>query len=189
MAAFDGNFYDFGSVSTDLLDPLLEQLDRCCDSWQAGDPRFMTSQRGTAHIVLRFPSNYPESHRDSRFTEWWPMWSAAVSPVLETIGARSGYPEWDVAKVMFARLDPRSGFDLHVDSNASSRIPHKVHIPVLTNPGVMFTVGGEHRHLPVGRAYEINNLREHSVENTGPTPRVHLIIEVFATDPHEGGGI
>lgn len=69
----------------------------------------------------------------------------------------------------------------HVDANPSSLVPHKVHVPLITNPGVTFAIDGQRHHLALGRAYEINNLLMHSVENAGDLDRVHFIFEIYPT--------
>ncbi|MGH3869891.1 MAG: aspartyl/asparaginyl beta-hydroxylase domain-containing protein, partial [Pseudonocardiaceae bacterium] len=81
----------------------------------------------------------------------------------------------DFAGALHAQVPP------HVDSNPSSLVPHKVHVPLITNPNVTFVIDDERHHLAVGRAYEINNLLVHSVENAGDLDRVHFIFEIYPT--------
>jgi len=52
-----------------------------------------------------------------------------------------------------------------------------VHLPVVTNDSVLFTVGGETKTLPAGELFEINNRRMHSVRNDSAEDRVHLILD------------
>lgn len=54
----------------------------------------------------------------------------------------------------------------------------RLHVPIVTNPGVVFTMDdGEHR-MKVGAAYEFNTLAAHAVVNGGKTPRVHFVLDV-----------
>ncbi len=65
----------------------------------------------------------------------------------------------------------------HRDGNFSLVHSHRVHLPIITNDDVRFTVGSESIHLREGELYEINNRRTHSVQNAGAEDRVHLIMD------------
>ena len=62
----------------------------------------------------------------------------------------------------------------HVDGGT---VGHRHHIPVITNTGVIFTVGGEEKHMKQGEIWEINNQLPHAVVNHGNKDRVHLIAD------------
>ena len=54
----------------------------------------------------------------------------------------------------------------------------RYHIPLKTNPYVVFTVGGEGRNLKEGEIWEIKNTEKiHSVYNKGFYDRIHLIVD------------
>lgn len=63
------------------------------------------------------------------------------------------------------------------DSSFSLTHSHRVHVPIITNDQVRFTVGRETMHIPEGEIYEINNRRLHSVHNQGDEPCVHLVLD------------
>lgn len=65
----------------------------------------------------------------------------------------------------------------HRDMNFSLTHSHRVHVPIITNDRVMFTVGDETLSIPEGEIYEINNRRLHSVTNESDEARVHLILD------------
>jgi hypothetical protein len=67
----------------------------------------------------------------------------------------------------------------HTDKGVTLRTVHRIHVPIYTNPSAIFTVGGESINMLEGSAYEINNVREHSVINEGRTPRVHLLFDLY----------
>ena len=54
---------------------------------------------------------------------------------------------------------------------------HRIHLSIITNDEVWFTVGNETIHMREGELYEINNRRMHSVKNAGSEDRVHLIMD------------
>jgi aspartyl/asparaginyl beta-hydroxylase (cupin superfamily) len=65
----------------------------------------------------------------------------------------------------------------HRDNNFSLTHSHRIHLPVITNEHVLFTVGDDTMNLPAGGMYEINNRRTHSVENLSDEARVHVILD------------
>jgi hypothetical protein len=75
------------------------------------------------------------------------------------------------------RLMPGEAIAEHRDMNFSLAHAHRVHVPIITNDEVWFTVGGETLNIPEGEIYEINNRRPHSVRNDGDEPRVHLVLD------------
>ena len=58
----------------------------------------------------------------------------------------------------------------------------RIHIPLQTNPGVEFYVCGERLQLDEGSCYYINVNLPHRVNNRGPAPRVHLVIDAIVND-------
>lgn len=54
---------------------------------------------------------------------------------------------------------------------------HHVHIPIISNADVLFHVGDTSITMQEGEMWEINNRREHAVENQGAIDRVHLILD------------
>ena len=54
----------------------------------------------------------------------------------------------------------------------------RVHVPILTNPGCFFLIGGQAHHMEVGTSYQVNPGIPHAVCNDGATTRVHLMFDV-----------
>jgi len=53
----------------------------------------------------------------------------------------------------------------------------RVHIPIITNPAVFFTIDGTQLHLKAGECWYMDFSTTHSIVNNGDTARVHLIID------------
>ena len=64
-------------------------------------------------------------------------------------------------------------------SLGSSRV--RIHIPILTRPGVRFRCGDADVHMAAGEAWIFDNWREHRVENPTPDARVHLVADTAGT--------
>lgn len=70
----------------------------------------------------------------------------------------------------------------HIDSAYYWRTHLRIHIPVITNPGVIFTCGGESVHMAPGEFWVFDSFRRHEVHNRGDQHRVHLVLDTV------GGG-
>lgn len=173
------DFRDLGPVD---VAPLWAQVERLSEAvWQKEDAvkenKFSVFHH-TRHIVFRFtPSN--RDPRDYYSNPIWTIWQPLLLPLMEGITRQYGHTRCDYPKVMLARLAAGAVIDRHVDGAGSNLRTHKVHVPLQTNEGAVFSIGETRRHLPVGRAYEVNNIAPHGVENTGTEDRIHLIFEHF----------
>lgn len=70
----------------------------------------------------------------------------------------------------------------HVDTHYYWRTHLRIHIPVITNPGVLFTCGDETVHMAAGECWLFDSFQWHRVENKGDAQRIHLVIDTV------GGG-
>lgn len=55
---------------------------------------------------------------------------------------------------------------------------HRVHVPIITDPRIMFSLEGKEFHMQRGYAYELNNIIEHGVTNPTELGRVHLMVDL-----------
>jgi Aspartyl/Asparaginyl beta-hydroxylase len=178
---FDGRIRDLGEMPPELLRAATDKLGQSDHLWTSDQTKFLTKFAGTEHIVLRFPDNYPESHRPASYRPAWSAWETVLAPLIERAVRPYQYSAFDTAKVMLTRLRPGAVIAEHVDKNPSSQVPHKIHIPLRSDPRVHFHIGGVSHYLQVGRAYEINNLLPHQVENRSDQDRIHIIFESYPT--------
>jgi len=87
---------------------------------------------------------------------------------------------WGRSRLM--ALAPGGDVPLHVDSHYYWRTHIRIHIPVITNPGVSFTCGGESVHMAAGECWIFDSFLKHEVHNRGDDTRVHLVLDTV------GGG-
>ena len=66
---------------------------------------------------------------------------------------------------------------LHVDFNYHWFKRVRIHIPVVTNPRVIFHCGAERLHMGAGECWIFDSWRRHRVFNGGAEDRVHLVID------------
>jgi hypothetical protein len=98
-----------------------------------------------------------------------------VMQIMESIGS-----VWGRSRLM--GLAPGAQVPLHIDSHYYWRTHIRIHIPVITNPGVSFTCGGETVHMAPGECWLFDSFQKHEVHNRGAETRVHLVLDTV------GGG-
>jgi hypothetical protein len=171
---FPGNFRLHGRFD---IAPLLAKVNALNDAdWQRDSFR----QRAyRAHACTQsIPLVYDE---DFRYTgpsqqSCFENFSTAIEPLLNIV-AESFKGRGYLLRLLLTRMPPGGAITPHIDQILSLQFVHRLHIPVITNNGVQFTINDEVRHLEAGEIWEINNCRCHSVVNAGTVPRVHLILD------------
>jgi len=135
----------------------------------------------TRHIVFRFIDN-PKDWRGSHDRAAWANWRGRLEPVLHQAVAPYLYARGVFPRVMLARMEPGGIIHPHIDANPAAKWPHKIHVPLFTNPRVVSFFGGEEHHFAEAEAVEVNNLAPHWVRNGGDSARIHLIFEYYDAD-------
>jgi Flp pilus assembly protein TadD len=82
-----------------------------------------------------------------------------------------------IVRMILAKLVAGGSIPKHTDAGFSLLNCHRVHLPIITNDDVVFSVGGEEINMRAGELWEINNGTVHAVENRSSEDRVHLIID------------
>jgi hypothetical protein len=95
-----------------------------------------------------------------------------VKPVYESY-CGDGY----FVRILFVKLRSNSNILTHVDSGDGLINCKRTHIPIITNSEVTFTIAGETKHLKEGEIWEIDNTKEHSVNNNSNVDRIHLLMD------------
>ena len=116
------------------------------------------------------------SHTPPIKTAFYDRFAEAIDPVFQALVLRFGSDGLFI-RVLLARLKAESEIKPHVDKGYSLINCNRIHIPIITNDKVTFSVGGVSRSLKEGEIWEINNADVHSVTNTSQDARVHLIID------------
>lgn len=98
-----------------------------------------------------------------------------TSQIMAALGAT-----WGRSRLMGLR--PGAVVPEHVDVHYYWRTHLRLHIPVVTNPGVTFRCAGEEVHLAAGECWLLDSFYRHSVENSGDELRIHLVLDTV------GGG-
>ena len=75
------------------------------------------------------------------------------------------------------KLDARSELNLHVDFNYHWFSRVRIHIPVVTDPSVIFHCGPASLHMRTGECWIFDSWRRHRVVNPSARDRIHLVID------------
>jgi hypothetical protein len=171
-------FRHLGSADTSTL---LERVQSIPGStWESeneGKPNKLNNLNDAQHIVFRYVDSFDNVFDFGEYPVW-EEWKDGLLPIMEQAAATLGYSDCRYPRVMLAKLPAGSTIFPHTDRKASHYI-HKIHVPLVTNPGTRFHVGDQTMNIPVGEIYEVNNKRNHAVENDGELDRIHLIFECY----------
>lgn len=183
---FAGNFNRIGSADSPPLKQLVLRLTP--QHWVSESTRQKRYEvhRDTQSIGLVYDYDFRHSH-PTRLPALQ-AFEPALRPVLAQIAAY--YEESPKGQELceqfglgyfirasLVRLNPGGQIAPHQDKNFSLAHSHRVHLPVVTNDGVHFSVGNETINMREGEIYEINNRRLHHVRNDSGDGRVHLILD------------
>ncbi|GMH56266.1 hypothetical protein TL16_g02095 [Triparma laevis f. inornata] len=112
-----------------------------------------------------------------------PYTGKTFKKVLEPIITALGIKPSKVVRMLFASLPPGVTIPVHHDTGEWVNKSHRIHVPIITNPEVLFLCGGSHpTHMKrvsatEGRIFEMNNQSKHAVSNCSGLHRVHLILD------------
>lgn len=82
-----------------------------------------------------------------------------------------------LARSRLMRLGGQCEVSEHVDFNYHWYSRVRIHIPITTNPDVLFYCGDEHIHMQAGECWIFDSWRRHKVVNSSSENRVHLVID------------
>ena len=107
----------------------------------------------------------------------WERLSDTALPIMKAI-LKDFYPEGGlVVRAMAAKLVSGGIIMPHFDKHPSFHIGHRIHVPITTNSRVRFMIDGKPYRFEVGKAYELNNQKQHSVMNKGSEDRITFIFD------------
>jgi hypothetical protein len=170
---------ELGGIRTDIRAIVAEEWDTDEDFEANYNKR--GALRATRHIIFRFCDRRV---RPARCYDQpaWDRWAPLLLPVMAAAVTPYGYARGFYPRIMLARLPAGAFIAPHTDGDARGSRPHKIHVPILTNPDAYFFVNDGRYHFEEGRAYEVNNSTRHAAVNSGKTDRIHLIFEYLDAD-------
>lgn len=163
------------SLFDNLLDEVLSLTD---EDWTEYEGR--KKRRGAASAVTdTIPLFYDVRQRiDSAILHKnHERFSTYIDEVV--LAAREHFGEVEIQQAMLTRLRAGVVIPEHRDAGRVTKVTHRMHVAVITNPECIFTIGSESMNLKPGQMWNIDNVgRLHSLRNDGPTHRIHMIVDV-----------
>ena len=102
-----------------------------------------------------------------------------IASLDECIKFLTNYYDGTVYRLIITKLKPKSIIPKHADRlECSLEYTHRVHIPIITNEKVIFSVSDKTINMKEGYLYEINNKTVHGVSNDSDLARIHIIIDI-----------
>jgi hypothetical protein len=183
---FDGDLIKLGEYDiTDLKRYVMSYTE---DKWNENDirqKRFET-HKDTTSIPLIFDEDFRHTN-PTKLEEYYNAESLLL-PIYARINVhfkksmkykrlQEKHGNAYVVRSLFARLRPGGSIPKHMDRNHSLSHGHRIHIPLVSDASVAFSVGSGSRYLKEGEIWEVNNRHEHHVENNSDIYRIHLIVD------------
>ena len=115
-------------------------------------------------------------HYNPTYHDLYTEFRKELKPIFDFIAAHFDHNGY-IVRALFARLEGNGRIDTHTNGLFSLLKCHRIHIPIITNDEVVFTIGGEEKVLGEGEMWEINNATLHAVDNRIDENRIHLIVD------------
>jgi hypothetical protein len=98
----------------------------------------------------------------------------AARPALDIVEQMADrYPERRLGMLCMSRLVPGQYIPQHEDRH-DGKCNIRLHLPIETNPSVVFVNDTQAVHMKVGEIWQIDPTMTHCVANGGGTDRIHL---------------
>lgn len=86
-----------------------------------------------------------------------------------------------IGRSRLMRLAPGAEVTPHCDIAFYWHDHVRIHVPIVTDPGVRFTCDGVETHMAAGEAWIFDNWRNHHVLNHSGIARIHLVIDTIGS--------
>ena len=138
--------------------------------------------KDTESIVMLFcDEGWPEEGEIYREAGWDRLSDVAM-PVIDHIIDTYYTPGGKILRAMAAKLKVDGRIKSHRDTLRSFHMGHRIHVPITTSDAVRFVIDGKPYRFEVGKAYELNNQKRHSVMNMGTDDRISFIFDYVPPD-------
>ena len=131
----------------------------------------------THSLVMLFTTGEGWPDIEVRKESAWNLLADAAVPLMESLLKQHYSVGGTIVRAMAAKLLAGGIIKPHLDGHPSFHAGHRIHVPITTNSRVRFMIDGQPYKFEVGKAYEINNQKIHSVMNKGKEDRITFIFD------------
>ena len=174
---------NLGAIDTTALcDAILAQEDGAWHEDESRQESFYVHDQTRSIVMVAVDDDSWPVGPVSRGPGWRRIADTAL-PVMQEIVSRH-YPRGgEVIRAVAANLTAGSRIRAHSDIHQSFHCAHRIHVPIVTNAKVWYTIHGRPYQLKPPWAYEINNQAQHSVTNRGTEDRITFIFDYIPPGP------
>ncbi len=131
-------------------------------------------------VALRAPADSQRPQADATQHDYVDTPVLAACPSVQALLASVACP---LRGVRLLRLASGSSIREHRDYDLGWDLGEiRIHVPILTNPEVEFSLEGRRIMMGVGEIWALDLSRPHSVHNRGATDRIHLVLDCRLND-------
>ena len=168
----DSDYKTLGTFPINVIQPLIDLANEL--DWSL--PDFSRNGHYLDNAIVRVPYNIRKEPPQEitptiqRVLDcFWP-----IDAYMRTL-----YPDHVFIKCEMNWIKPNENIPIHIDPCWWHGVSHRIHVPIITNDDCFFLVEGRPHHFEVGKYYEVNNRKYHSVSNTGTHGRLHLVFDAM----------
>lgn len=173
---------DLGDIDTTALRDKILSFDESVWKENSFRQKAYDVHTQTNSLVMLFTSGEGWPNIEISKESAWDMMFDEAMPLMHSILKEFYPPGGTIVRAMAAKLLSGGIIKPHVDQHPSFHAGHRIHIPITTNPRVRFMIDGQPYQLEVGKAYELNNQKTHSVMNKGKEDRITFIFDYIPRD-------
>jgi hypothetical protein len=173
---------ELGSIDTSALHDAIFALDEAVWAENTYRQEAYREHSDTKSLVLLFTNSEGWPNIEVTKENGWDLLSEHVVPIMDSLLTEYYPPGGTIIRSMIANLTPGGIIKTHVDGHPSFHAGHRIHVPITTNARVRFMIDGKPNQFKVGKFYEINNQKTHSVMNKGKEDRLTLIFDYVPPD-------
>ena len=166
-----GLLYKIGEVDTSKIEEYVNALtNEQWIEWALRQNRYKVHSATESYPFI-FSEYGEEPKTYNQDTEIWKVVKPLIDKLEKFYNKKAG-------AIVLVKLKPRTNIIPHTDGGWFVGT-HRVHVPIITDPGILFSLTDKKFHLEKGSIYELNNLVEHGVENPTGVGRVHLMVDIL----------
>lgn len=109
----------------------------------------------------------------------WRDFEPVLGPLVEQAIRPLKTAQGVITRLALVMLKPGYRIAPHIDGQPMAEKAHRIHVTILSPPGVEYKVGGRKFTMPAGSAFDFNNRWRHSVRHNGKMPRVNLFVDYY----------
>lgn len=189
VKAKDGSWQFVENILPIDLSPLIDDVLKFKNEWLLDTSRQdkLATHKDTRMYQLRFISYLWQRHEGNNSIDVNSMNSKeAKKTILDIYTYLENQYNGKVVRCEIIDMNGKGNIATHVDSGEFLSIGRRVHVPLITNPDVIFTVLNNSINMEVGKYYEINNSLPHSVKNNSDDKRIHIILDILLNKDLQG---